>query len=59
MQTTAVWVIEKKVGIFSHYFISPGKFQPGIKKAKKFASRDMAQIMAKAHGGVVRQLSKF
>ena len=56
MAPTAVWVIEKKVGIFSHYFISPGKFQPGIEKAKKFASRDMAQIMAKAHGGVVRQL---
>lgn len=56
MQPTSIWIIEKKVGIFTHYLTAPGKFQPGIERAQKFASLEMAKIMAKTHGGVVRQL---
>ena len=53
-----MWIIEKKVGIFTHYLTYSGNFQPGIEKAKKFPSVEMAKIMAKAHGGVVRQISQ-
>ena len=52
-----MWIVEKKVGIFVHYLTSSGKFQPGIAKANKFLSWEMAKIMAKNHGGVVRQLN--
>lgn len=52
-----MWIIEKKVGIFIHYLTLSGKFQPGIEKARKFLSLDMAKVMAKTHGGVVRQLN--
>ncbi|HEY9767100.1 MAG TPA: hypothetical protein V6C71_01170 [Coleofasciculaceae cyanobacterium] len=51
-----MWIVEKKVGIFTHYLTFSGKFQPGMEKAKHFASKEMAEIMAKAHGGVSRQL---
>ena len=51
-----MWIVEKKVGIFVHYLTSLGKFQPGIDKASKFVSQEMAQTMAKVHGGTVRQL---
>ena len=51
-----MWIVEKKVGIFTHYLDSSSKFQPGIEKAKKFPSLEMAKIMAKVHGGLVRQL---
>jgi hypothetical protein len=50
------WIVEKKVGIFTHYLTLSGKFQPGIDKAKHFASRQMAEAMVKVHGGIVRQL---
>jgi hypothetical protein len=53
-----MWIVEKKVGIFIHYFSLNGKFQPGIEKANKFASKEMAEIMVKVHGGVVRQLNE-
>ena len=53
-----MWIIEKKVGIFIHYLTLSGRFQPGIEKANKFPSLEMAKIMAEAHGGVVRQLNK-
>jgi hypothetical protein len=52
-----MWVVEKKVGIFIHYLTYSGKFQPGIERANKFASKEMAEIMVKVHGGVVRQLN--
>lgn len=51
-----MWIVEKKVGIFIHYLTHSGKFQPGIEKANKFSSIQMAEIMAKIHGGTVRQL---
>ncbi len=53
-----MWIVEKKVGIFTHYLTLSGKFQPGKDRANKFVSKEMAEIMAKAHGGVVRQLNK-
>ena len=52
------WIVEKKVGIFIHYLTPSGKFQPGLEKANKFVSWEMAKTMAKVHGGVVRQLNK-
>ncbi|MDJ0743914.1 MAG: hypothetical protein QNJ32_11185 [Xenococcaceae cyanobacterium MO_167.B27] len=51
-----MWIVEKKVGIFVHYLTSSNKFQPGIEKAHKFVSKEMAETMAKTRGGVVRQL---
>ena len=53
-----MWIVEKKVGIFIHYLTPSGLFQPGIERANKFVSKEMAETMAKAHGGVVRQLNK-
>ena len=51
-----MWIVEKKVGVFTHYLTSSGKFQPGIEKASKYASQSMAETMAKVHGGTVRQV---
>ena len=51
-----MWIVEKKVGLFLHYLTSGGKFQPGIERARKFTSQEMAQTMAKVHGGIVRKL---
>ena len=51
-----MWIVEKKVGIFVHYLTPTGKFQPGIEKARKFGSQEMAQTMSNIHGGTVRQL---
>jgi hypothetical protein len=48
-----MWVIAKQVGVFTHYLTSAGVFQPGIDRASKFASKEMAEIMAKKHGGTV------
>ena len=53
-----MWIVEKKVGIFVHYLTPSGKFQPGKDRANKFVSFEMAETMAKVHGGVVRQLNK-
>ncbi|MGL5806018.1 MAG: hypothetical protein ACRC11_11355 [Xenococcaceae cyanobacterium] len=53
-----MWIVEKKVGIFIHYLTLKGKFQPGIERANKFANQEMAEIMVKIHGGVVRQLNE-
>lgn len=50
-----MWIIEKKVGIFIHYLTPSKKFQPGIEKAHKFASKEMAETMVKIYGGIVRQ----
>ena len=52
-----MWIVEKKVGIFTHYLTLSNKFQPGIEKANKFASKETAEIMAKAHNGTVRQIN--
>ena len=53
-----MWIVEKKVGIFTHYLTVSGRFQPGIEKAKYFTSKQMAEAMAKVHGGVVCQLNE-
>lgn len=53
-----MWIVEKKVGIFVHYLTPSGKFQPGKERAHQFASKEMAEIMVKVHGGVVRQLKE-
>jgi hypothetical protein len=51
-----MWIVEKKVGIFTHYLSLSGKFQPGIDKAKYFNSKQMAESMVKVCGGTVREL---
>jgi hypothetical protein len=48
-----MWIITKKVGVFTHYLTPTGTFTPSIDKASKFASKEMADIMAKKHGGNV------
>ena len=53
-----MWIVEKKVGIFTHYLTLSGKFQPGKEKAKHFNSKQMAESMVKVHGGVIRQLDR-
>ncbi len=53
-----MWIVEKKVGIFTHYLTYSNKFQPGIEKANKFVSKQMAEAMARIHGGVVRELNE-
>ncbi len=53
-----MWIVEKKVGIFVHYLTPSNKFQPGIEKANKFVSQEMARTMARVHGGVVSQLNE-
>ena len=53
-----MWIVEKKVGIFTHYLTLSNKFQPGIEKAKHFPSKQMAEAMVKVHGGVIRQLDR-
>ena len=53
-----MWIVEKKVGIFIHYLTASNKFQPGIERANKFVSKEMAEAMVKVHGGVVSQLNK-
>ena len=53
-----MWIVEKKVGIFTHYLTLSGKFQPGIEKAKHFPSKQMAESMVKVHGGTVLQLNR-
>ena len=45
------------IGIFIHYLTLSGRFQPGIEKAGKLPSLEMAKVMAKTHRGVVRQLN--
>ena len=42
-----MWIVEKTVGIFTHYLTSSGKFQPGIERANKFVSFEMALVMAR------------
>jgi hypothetical protein len=44
------WIVEKKVGIFTHYLTFSGKFQPGIEKANKFVSKQMAEIAVLSFG---------
>ena len=53
-----MWVVCKQVGVFTHYLSASGKFLPGEDKANRFASQEMAKIMAKTHGGTVRQLNQ-
>ena len=53
-----MWIVEKKVDIFTHYLTLSNKFQPGIEKANKFASKQMAESMVKVHGGTVHQLNR-
>jgi hypothetical protein len=49
-----MWLVCKQVGLFVHYLTPEGIFQPGLIRARKFPSLEMAEIMAKKHGGVVR-----
>jgi hypothetical protein len=51
-----MWIVYKQIGIFTHYLTISGIFQPGIEKANRFVSKEMADAMAKTHGGTVRQL---
>jgi hypothetical protein len=51
-----MWIVYKQVGVFTHYLNSAGKFQPGIERANKFISKEMADIMAKNHGGTVKEV---
>ncbi|WP_175561072.1 hypothetical protein [Hydrococcus rivularis] len=51
-----MWIVCKQVGLFTHYLTPSGTFQPGLERASKFVSQQMAEIMAKKHGGVARQL---
>ena len=53
-----MWIVEKKVEIFTHYLTLSGKFQLGIEKAKHFNSKQMAESMVKVDGGTVRQLNR-
>ena len=53
-----MWIVEKKVGILTHYLTVSGKFQSGREKAKHFTSKQMAEAMARVHGGVVYQLNE-
>ena len=53
-----MWIVEKKVGIFTHYLTLSGKFQPGIDKAKHFNSKQMAESMVRVHGGTVREINE-
>lgn len=50
-----MWIVDKQVGVFTHYLTNSGIFQPGIEKATKFVSEKMAEIMAQKYGGTVRQ----
>lgn len=52
-----MWIIWKKVGLFDHYLDATGKFQPILANAKQFSSREMADIVAKTQGGIVRPLN--
>jgi hypothetical protein len=54
MQEKSTWVVCKQVGLFTHYLTSSGIFQPGIEKANKFVSHEMAEAMAKKHGATVK-----
>jgi hypothetical protein len=53
-----MWIVYKKVGIYTHYLTASGNFQPGLEKANKFASREMAEIIAKNKGGAVGELKQ-
>ena len=48
--------IWKKVGLFEHYLDATGAFQPRLELAKRYSSKQMADIMAKKHGGLVREV---
>ena len=54
-QLATMWIITKKVGIFTHYLTERAIFQPGLEKANKFASQEMAEILTKKHGGQVEK----
>ena len=51
-----MWIISKKVGVFTHYLTPTGIFTPTMDKASKFSSREMADIMAKKYGGIVEAM---
>ena len=53
-----MWIVEKKVGIFTHYLSPSGKFEPGKEKAKYFNSKQMAEAMVRVHGGMVREINE-
>jgi hypothetical protein len=53
-----MWIISKKVGVFTHYLTSAGTFTPSIDKASQFSSQEMADIMAKKYGGTVEVSKK-
>ena len=51
-----MWIVYKQVGAFTHYLTPAGIFQPGIERAGRFSSQQMAEIMAKKHGAAIRQI---
>ncbi|MBW4622217.1 MAG: hypothetical protein KME17_23040 [Cyanosarcina radialis HA8281-LM2] len=51
-----MWIVYKQVGVFTHYLNATGQFQPGIERANKFISKEIAETMAKVHGGTVREV---
>lgn len=51
-----MWIVSKSVGIFTHYLSVGGVFQPIADKASYFPSKEMAESMAKIHGGKVKSL---
>ncbi len=52
-----MWLVWKKVGLFSHYLTKTGVFQPGMERAWQIKSSEMAEIMANKYGGTVQMLS--
>jgi hypothetical protein len=53
-----MWVVCKQVGIFTHYLTVSGSFKPVITEARRFSSQEMAEVMAKKYGGIVKQQSE-
>jgi hypothetical protein len=51
-----MWIVYKQVGIFTHYLTLSGQLQPNLERARKFPSQEMAEIMAKQHGAMVRKI---
>lgn len=51
-----MWVVWKQVGLFTHYLTLAGMFQPGLEKARRYSSQEMAEIMIGKYGGKLHYL---
>jgi hypothetical protein len=51
-----MWIVWKQVGLFTHYLTLSGLFQPGLKNARLYSSKEMAEIMAHKYGGKLHYL---